>query len=478
LNPSSFFEKSYKFLANLPPVWYNNPTMNSKSIFLSDFKSTGLLALPIILGQLGHVLIGFTDTVMVGKLGVTALASIAFGNNVYSILLVVSLGLAAALAPMVAAKCGAKEDLQAGVIFRQAFVLFTLFGLLLSLAFYFFLPYLSVFNQEPDVTRGAYDYLFIMSFTFPFLLAYNSYKQFLEGLENSVPPMIALFTAIIANVILNWVLIFGHWGFPRLEVQGAAVASLVSRIVALLILIFWTHLNNKYAKYQLSLAKFKIHFSVWKKILRLGVPSAAQYFFEVGAFSFAGIMIGWIGKEQLAAHQITLNLATFSFMVALGWGFGSSIKIGNALGKNDYIRLKLIGQNSLISILIFMMFSGVTFISFRNQFPLLYISNSEVIKFAAQFLTVAAAFQLFDGTQATALGLLRGIQDTLIPTFITFSAYWLTAIPIGYYLTFKANFGAVGVWYGLMVGLALSSVLLSLRFKNLSNKLISNEQRV
>jgi MATE family multidrug resistance protein len=216
-----------------------------------------------------------------------------------------------------------------------------------------------------------------------------------------------------------------------------------------------------------------INWSIIKKILSLGLPSGFQYFFEVGAFSFAVVMVGWLGTKQQAAHQIAINLASISFMAVLGISAAGSIRVGNAVGKKDIIETRRAGFTASILGASIMFVSAIIFILFRNFLPTLYVNDEVVISYASSLLVIAALFQISDGTQAVGIGILRGLTDVKIPTAVTFIAYWIVGLPVGYLLGFNFEMGVQGVWIGLLLGLTTSAILLTLRFNSRSKHIIT-----
>jgi len=279
--------------------------------------------------------------------------------------------------------------------------------------------------------------------------------------------------ANIVNAFTNWLLIFGNWGFPALGLDGAGWATFASRIFMALALMIFV-MNNKFFKqYDVSFHFRSINWPVIKKILSLGLPSGIQYFFEVGAFSFAVIMVGWLGTKQLAAHQIAINLASISFMAVLGISVAGSIRVGNAVGRKDIAETRRAGFTASLLGASIMLFAGIIFILFRNYLPTLYVNDEVVISYASSLLIIAALFQISDGTQAVGIGILRGLTDVKIPTAITFIAYWIVGLPVGYLLGFNFGMGVQGVWIGLLLGLTTSAILLTLRFNVRSKQIIT-----
>jgi len=257
-----------------------------------------------------------------------------------------------------------------------------------------------------------------------------------------------------------------------LYLPGAGWATFGTRVMMGFSFLLYVTFSYRYKSYNPTLHYHRIDFSMIKKILKIGIPSGLQYFFEVGAFVGSAIIIGWLGTNKLAAHQIAINLASISFMVALGISAAATIRVGNAVGREDQLGLKNAGIAALFLSAVAMGTFGIIFIVFRWFLPTLYIDNQEVIQTAASLLVIAALFQLSDGTQAVGVGALRGIADAKVPTVITFVAYWVIALPVGYVLGFNLNLGVTGVWIGLLLGLTASALMLTVRFNIKSKKKI------
>ncbi|MEQ9229904.1 MAG: MATE family efflux transporter, partial [Cyclobacteriaceae bacterium] len=325
----------------------------------------------------------------------------------------------------------------------------------------FFLDY---FGQEPEVSALAKGYLQVMSGSVFLVCIYQAFRQYSEGLSDTKSPMVVSIFANLLNVFLNWIFIFGHFGVEPMGLYGAGLATLISRVpmVFLMILLIWNKMTG-----------FKWHFE-WtgiKQMLKIGLPSGMQYIFEVGAFAGAGIMIGWISAEQQAAHNIALNLSAISYMAATGIAAASTIRIGNQLGLKDKQNLRMAGFTSFGLAGMFMAVMATLFIVFRFALPSLYVDEMSVISTAATLLIIGAAFQISDGLQAVGLGVLRGLRDVKVPTLVTFVAYWVIALPLGYVLAFPLGWGVNGVWIALSVGLTVAAIFHIWRFNVLSGRL-------
>lgn len=332
---------------------------------------------------------------------------------------------------------------------------------LIALTTSFFLGY---FGQEGEVVAVARPYLWIICSSIIPVMAFQSFRQFSEGLSDTFIPMVVSIVGNLINVGLNYLLIYGKLGFPRMELNGAGWASMISRVFMLGLIIYLT--RKKWMGMVMKFSK-----KLMNQQFRLGIPLGFQYVFEIGAFSVASIMIGWISAEALAAHQIAINMAAVTFMAASGIATAASIRVGNQVGLKDRLSLRFAGFSSMGLVAAFMGICGLSFILFRKSLPYLYIDDENVTAIASSLLVIAAAFQISDGVQAVGLGVLRGLKDVKIPTLVTFFAYWVVAIPFSYFLAFRSGFGIQGVWYGLSLGLTVAAIFHIWRFNRLSRRI-------
>ncbi len=435
-------------------------------------KSTLKLAYPVIIGQLGFISMGVVDSLMVGELGATPLAAASLANGLFILVLVVGIGVSFAITPLVAISVGANRHSECGVIFRQALIVDMLTGFIL-MAIVFICSNLLIFlNQPPEVVRLAKSYLNILGLSILPVMLFQTYKQFIEGLSVVRPAMVLTVLANVINFFFNWLLIFGNLGFPKLGLDGAGWSTCFSRLFMGVGLMWFVMSSAKFSEFDVTFHFKKIDFGMIRKILALGLPSAFQYIFEVGAFSFAAVMIGWLGTRQLAAHQIAINLASISFMCALGVSAAGSIRVANAVGKQDVKEIRRAGFSAIFVGQSIMATFGIIFIIFKNILPALYINDQSVIAIASSLLIIASLFQIADGTQAVGIGILRGLTDVKGPTLITFIAYWVLGLPSAYILGFVYKMSVTGVWIGLLIGLTASAAMLTFRFN------IKSKQRV
>ncbi|MEM0998665.1 MAG: MATE family efflux transporter [Bacteroidota bacterium] len=435
----------------------------------THLRHTLHLAWPSILGQLGHVIIGNADTIMIGRLGSTELAAATLANAIFYLPILIGFGVCVAISPITSQAIGAdRPQEEIGRILHQG-VLFSLYlGIVLALALVgmtLLFPYL---GQDPEVVGPAAEYLLILTIsTFPFLF-FLTYKHFIEGYELMLPGMVIMGFMVVLNIFLNWLFIYGNWGMPALGLNGAGWATLASRIVGTVILVAYVHRNPRFRGFGYFRQFWRHSRTHLQKIARIGLPSGMMYFFESGAFTAAVILAGRIGKDPQSAHQVAIQVAALAFMFYLGLAHASGIRVGHALGRGDGPEMRRAGLAGLIAGLGCVALFVTLMTSLSEVIPGWYIQDEKVIAIATPLLLIAALFQLFDGIQGISAGILRGMSDVRIPTGITFVAYWAIGIPGAWFLGEYLNWGISGIWYGLTIGLLFSAVALTLRFLYLS----------
>ena len=458
-----------------------NKVLNEFSRYTREFKYNLKLAYPVMIGMLGHTFVQFIDNVMVGQLGTAELAAISLGNSFVFIAMSIGIGFSQAITPLIAEADGAKKDKVISSIFEHSFMICLILGLILFTIVFLNRNLLYSMNQPIEVVELASPYLFWVSFSLITIITFQSFRQFADGLSFTKAAMYSTLLGNVINVILNFLLIFGLWIFPKLGVEGAAIGTLISRICMLTFIIVYLKLHKKLSVYINRFFPSKVQIKRVKKIIYLGLPSALHSFFEVAFFISAVWMSGIIGKNSQAANQIALNLASMTYMVALGVGVAAMIRVGNQRGMMNFIKLREVALSTLFLIIIVDIFFCLIFLIFNDYLPLLYLDPNdannltdvnEVLQIASKLLIIAGVFQLFDGIQAVVLGALRGMQDVNIPALIIFLSYGLIGFPTSYFLGFYTSLSVVGIWIGLMTGLFSSSLFLFLRFNYLSKKTI------
>ena len=431
------------------------------------------LAIPVVIIQVGMMAMGVVDTVMVGHISAQALAAVALGNLYFFTLAVFALGTLMVLDPVVAQAVGAGDGpavargVQRGVLIAAVLTVPAVI-LLTSAASVFALA-----RQPAEVIPLAAAYAVRTApGTFPFLL-FVVFRQSLQAMGRTAPIVGAIVGANLANAALNWILIFGHLGFPAMGVVGSAWATTISR--GLLVLGLWIA-----ARRELMPLVWPVRAEIWRvepliRMFRLGLPIGAQHVLEFGAFALVALMMGWMGTREMAGHQVAINLAALTFMVPLGVGDAASVLVGQAVGRGDPEGTRGAARAAFACGVTFMAMTGAIFLSFPEGLARLYSRDPAVIGVAAILIPIAGVFQVFDGTQVVAGGVLRGLGDTRAPMIANLLGYWAVGIPVSVYLGFRAGLGPAGLWWGLVLGLGLVGVSLLLRVRS---RLARRQRRV
>ena len=457
------------------------------SQYTSEFKYNWQLAAPVILGMLGHTFVSFIDNIMVGQLGTAELAAVSLGNSFMFIAMSVGIGFSTAITPLIAEADSSNNLKQARDTYKNGLVLCTILGVLLFLLLYFCKPLMHAMNQPEEVVALAIPYLDLVAFSLIPLIIFQAIKQFSDGMSMTKYPMYATLLANVINVFLNYVLIFGKFGFPKFGIVGAAYGTLISRFV--MVLYMWLVLRYKprAARIMSNLKFMVLDLVTLKKIINLGSLSAMQMFFEVGIFTAAIWLSGLLGKNPQAANQIALNLSSMTFMVAMGLSVAAMIRVGNQKGLQNFKELRRIAFSIfLLGFLLATVFATLFFV-FHDDLPKIYmdlsdelnaLDNIEVLTIASKLLIAAAFFQITDSLQVLVLGALRGLQDVKIPTLLVFISYWVVGFPVSYFLGKEDQFGSFGIWLGLLAGLSTAAILLFIRFNWLTLKLIKQKHEL
>ncbi|MBM7419858.1 MULTISPECIES: MATE family efflux transporter [Chryseobacterium] len=440
-------------------------------------KEALTLALPVMLTQVGQVSVNLFDNIIVGKLlGADALASVSLGNAVFFSMFVLALGFSFAIPPLVSEAHSRNDHKTINSVFSHGFIINMSVGIILMLILFLGLPLLYHSGQPAKIIPDTVDFLWIMAISIVPFMAFQTLREVSEGLSYTIGVTKATIIANVINIVLNYVFIKGIWIFPEMGVKGSALASLIARIFMVVFLYFVLMKEPKTKQYikDFSLKMQVFSKKMFEKMVRLGFPTALQMFFEVTAFAGAAFICGLISSHDIASHQIALSMASFTFNLCIGFSVASTVMIGRKLGEQNFVELRKIGINNLKIAFLFMCFCGVIFILARNILPTFFTKPEEVevIMLASKLMIIAALFQLSDGIQVTALGMLRGLQDVKIPSIITFIAYWLITIPLGYFLCVTLEMGAFGMWIALGLGLTISAFMLVKRFLNMSARRI------
>jgi MATE family multidrug resistance protein len=434
---------------------------------LRELRPTLALAVPIIIGQVSQMLIGITDSAMIGRVGTVELAAAAFTHGVFTVVFVTGLGLLFPVGVFTARDAGAERVADCADWLRHGrmVALGVGFGGFALLAF--LSTRLHLFGQPTEVVKVVRPYFLLIALSLVPVFLFQVQRQFAESMRRPWVPMIIMIGDVGLNAVLNWIFIWGHWGMPVLGLTGSGLATLIARAVAVVVLGIWLRRSETFA------AVRKVPRSGWKRerfraLFGMGVPAAGSLLFESGAFAAAALMMGWLGATQLAAHQIALSCASLTFMFPLGLSIAVSMRVSRALGEGRKDNVRAIGFGALGLSSVVMLSFATVFLSAGELLARGFSVDPEVIGLAARLLAVAAIFQLFDGGQVVGSGALRGLTDVKVPTLITLVAYWGLAIPGGYLFGVRGEMGATAIWAALAAGLAFAAIFLGLRFRRLT----------
>lgn len=418
------------------------------------------LALPVAGAQVGGMLMGTVDTLMLGRVGVDALAAAAMGNAWSFAVLLLGVGVVHGIDPLVSQAHGAGDGGRTGLALQHGLVAGGLASLPIAALWLFTEPVLVAFGQEPALARLAAEYTIVKIPSIPFFLLFTALRQYLQGRELVRPALWIMLLANLVNALVNWVLIFGNLGAPALGLLGAGIATAVARVTMALALLALIRGFSLHEGAWLPWSRAAVEPAAIARIYRLGVPIAIQMGLEMWAFAAAALMAGGLDPVSLGAHSVVINMAALSFMLATGMAQGASIRVGNLLGAGLGARADRIAWLSIASGAGVMGVVGVLFVALRGQLPALYTPDAGVIAAGAAVLPIAGLFQVFDGTQAVACGVLRAMGRPRPAAVVNALGYWVLALPLAFWLSRSAGLGLAGIWWGMAAGLAAVAVAL------------------
>lgn len=430
-------------------------------------KETISLSIPLILTQVGHIITGMVDNIFLGRIGKTEQAAGILSNNLFVILLVFSIGMSYVLTPAVTDAHVNGNDKEKAALFKNSLFINLMVSVILFVILFFSSPVLGYMQQPQDVVELAFPFFNVLILSIIPVTLFFVCKQYTEGLSNTRAAMYISVAGNVLNIILNYLLIYGKCGLPELGYMGACWATFIARVfmgVGFLIYVFRNKAVNSFAKYYKEVKLNAYHF--WP-LFKDGMASAMQFTFEVAAFAISGLMAGVFGKEQIDAHGVALSMAAFTYMFASGIGSATTIRVGKYYAMDDMENIKAAIKTSFKSVIVTMGFMALIFVCLNTILPTIFSSDAEIVYIASKLLLFAAMFQLFDGTQVVAVGVLRGLEDYKFPTTIAFIGYWLLALPLCYVFAFICDYKVYGVWMALSLGLAFVSIALYLRIKML-----------
>ena len=441
--------------------------------YLPYYKRNLKVALPVMLTQLGASLVGFFDSMMVGHYATVDLAAVSFANAIFFTVMVFAMGALMGITPLVGIQVGelaqAPENTNAirkhiSSLFQNGMLFTVLLSGLMLILLGGCIPFLDYFGQDPEVIRVARPYYILIVISLVPFLFFSFFKQFLEGLGNTMVAMVITLVMNGLNILLNWVFIYGNLGFEPMGATGAGLGSLISRIG--MPLCFWAVMAlRKDWRIYLSMAWERFSWKRIRELAKIGFPIGGQTLLETFLFTASFVIIGWISKEALAAHQVANQIADMTFMLALGIGSATTIRVSHQLGEGNIHGVRMASNASIHLVLLMNTIGAALMISLRNYIPMLFTEDQEVIAIASQLIIIAGLFQYADGLQAVGAAMLRGLTDVKVPMLIAFVAYILVGLSVGLICAFPLQLGAVGIWVGFICGLALAAVCFHIRFR-------------
>lgn len=461
--------------------------MYSFKTYLPYYKRNLKVAFPVMLTQLGASLVGLFDSIMVGRYATVDLAAVSFSNALFFTVMVFAMGALMGLTPLVGIQVGSlSSDSSHGeqsnirsliASFFQNGMLFTVLLSFLSLVLLGgCIPFLHCFGQDPEVVQAARPYYTLIVLSIIPFLFFTFFKQFLEGLGNTAVAMVITLVMNGLNIFLNWLFIYGNWGCPELGATGAGIGSLVARIGMPVCFVVVMYLRKEWRGYISFIRWQSFRLSVIKELTKIGFPIGVQTLMETIAFTAAFVFIGWISKEALAAHQIANQMCDMTFMVILGIGSATTIRVSHQLGANHLEGVRMASNASIHLVLLINAVGAAVMIGLRHQIPMLFTKDQEVIAIASQLIALAGVLQFADGLQVVAASMLRGITDVKVPMVIAMFSYSIVCISIGLFLAFPMGMGAVGIWIGFVVGLSVAAICLHTRFRIKYRELLAKNQ--
>lgn len=424
------------------------------------------LAIPVIMSQAGQILVQFVDNAMVGQLGAVPLAGVSFANSVFFMMFILGVGMSLGLTPLVGEMYSVSNHRKSAVYLQNSILLFGLMGIAIFIISMIVRPFMWNMGQPVEVVEQAVGYFGYVSMSIIPFMIFAAFKQFLEGIGNTKVAMAIIITSNVINIIFNWILIYGNLGFTAMGASGAGLATLISRILTPILIIFYFYKRDSFNRYFRFFSRENFSWRTIRSLIRVGSPISLQMFMEGSAFALTGIMMGWIGTVELAGNQVATVISNLAFMIILGVGSAVTICISHAYGQKDWREIRRYAGAAYRLGLMWNAITAILFISLRKYIPMIFTSDPAVIDMASFLLIFVAIFQISDGLQANSVAVLRGIQDVKSIMLIAFTSYIVISLPIGYLLAFKIGMGPAGLWTGLIFGLGVAAVLYYVRYRS------------
>ncbi len=444
--------------------------MKFYSQYKKHYHSIIKIGIPIIIGQLGIILVGIVDNVMVGQYGTLDLAAASFVNNLFNIPILFGLGFSYGLTPLVGQFFGRNDKYKAGQLLRNSLAVNLGLGILMAAIMTLAWFNIERFGQPKELLPLIRPYFLLHLASLVFVMLFNSFKQFADGITDTKTPMYIILSCNIVNIIGNYIFIYGHLGIPPMGVVGAGISTLTARILMCVAFVILFYRKRVYRRYFVGYKRGDYNTADIKALNKMGWMVGMQMGLENGLFSVTGIMIGWLGSVSLAAHQIVVSLSTLGFMVYYGIGAAISVKVSNYYGKGDIVDIRKTTTAGYHLMLILVLIVSTAFLCSRHVIGHLFSSSEEVLLLVPGLIVILLAFQFGDSLQITYANALRGIGDVVLMAFISFIGYFIIALPVSYLCGFVLHWGIIGIWIGYPVGLTLTGVMLCLRYYYITGK--------
>lgn len=434
-------------------------------ISLSEARKNIAIAIPVAISQLGHMTVAVADTLMAGRLGAMPLAAATLAMSVFIPFFMIAIGMSYGLTPSVAQHDGEGNKVEIAKVLKNGLWLNIIIDVLLVLILLGIAQLFPYLNPDKELVAMAKPFFIIQVLSLLPVMFFLILKQFCEGLAITRQATVITIIANVINIALIYVFIHGTFGVPQLGFNGIAYATLIARTFMMVSMGLFFLLHKGFQPYRTLYKSIKIKSSEMITLLKNSMPIGLQLLLESGAFGFAAILAGWIGANEIAAHQISLNIAAITYMVATGIASATTVRTGNEWGKKDMTALRTASWTALVIIMVYEVICCLFFVVVKDYLPLAYIQDSAIVSLSASLLLITALFQMSDGIQVVAMGALRGIGDVQTPTIVAVISYWIIGLPAGYVLAFYTGMGVQGIWYGLLIGLTASAILLTVRLK-------------
>lgn len=433
-----------------------------------EYGKTFRLAVPVVISQVGQLMVQFVDNAMVGHLGRVPLSGVAFAGNIFFFLFIFGIGIAVGLTPLVGESYAKGTHRSSGKLLQNSVLLYLVIGMAICALQFAAMPFFGYFGQPAEVIEAARPYYRYLAWSMIPLMVFFAFKQFLEGIGNTRVAMIIVIISNVVSVVLNWLLINGRMGFPAMGAAGAGLSTLIARTVTPLMIVGYFAWNQSLRRYLAFYHPRGYSFGQVRSLLSVGLPISIQMTLEGGTFAITGIMMGWLGTVALASNQIAIVMSNMAFMIVLSIGSATTIRASHAYGGGRFGEIRRIAKSSYNIGLVWNTFTALLFILGRNLLPRIFTDDPEVIGMAGKLLVFVALFQISDGIQMISLSVLRGMQDVKATSVIAFISYIVINLPIGYMFAFVLGAGPQGLWVGYIFGLTIAAFLLNSRYRRIT----------